>query len=98
MTDWRPEGKGGDVTDDELFDQIGAAVEARGGWHYEPASTPGLEPSWCLDPGGEVVVSVNVVDGKVVVYLPAEDRELSLAGVDGLVKWLDLQEGLTGAG
>ena len=44
------------------------------------------------------MVSINVIDGKVVAYLPAEDRELSLSGVDGLIDWLDLREGLTGAG
>jgi hypothetical protein len=84
------------VADDELFDQVGVAVGPRGGWHYEPATTPGALPSWCLDPGGTVVVSINVIDGKVVAYLPAEDRELSLSGVDGLIEWLNLQEGLTG--
>jgi hypothetical protein len=86
------------VTDDELFDRVGAAVEPRGGWHYEPTTTPGSVPSWCLDPGGEVMVSVNVIGGKVVAYLPAEDRELPLSGVEGLTEWLDMREGLTGTG
>jgi hypothetical protein len=86
------------VTDDELFDQVGAALGTRGGWHYEPATTPGSLPSWCLDPGGTVVVSINVIDGQVVAYLPSEDREVPLSGVDGLIDWLDRREGLTGAG
>jgi len=85
------------MTDDELFDEVGAAVETRGGWHYEPATTPGAQPSWCLDPGGEVAVAVNVVEGSVVAYLPAQDREVVLTGVDGLVGWLDLREGRDGS-
>jgi len=81
------------MTDEELFDLVGATVEARGGWHYEPGTTPGSLPSWCLDPGGEVAVAVNVIDGAVVAYLPATDQEIRLSGVEGLVVWLDTREG-----
>ena len=86
------------TADDLLFDRVGEALTARGGWHYEPSPTPGGPPSWCFDPGGEVVVAVNVVDGAVVAYLPARDRDVTLAGVDGLLAWLDEREGVTGAG
>ena len=84
------------MSDDQLFDAVGVALQARGGWHYEPATTPGALPSWCLDPGGEVAVSVNVVDGSVVAYLPSSDREVTLAGVEGLIEWLDAREGSAG--
>jgi hypothetical protein len=83
------------MSDDELFDEVGAAVQARGGWRSAPPPTPGALPSWCLDPGGEVAVSVNVVDGVVVAYLPSADREIRLTGIDGLVEWLDTREGRT---
>ena len=63
------------MTDDEPFDEVGAVAQARGGWHYQPATTLGALPSWCLVPGGEVAVSVNVVDGSVVAHLPSADRE-----------------------
>jgi hypothetical protein len=75
--------------DDALFDRVGAALAARGGWNYEPASTPGALPSWCLDPGGQVTLSVNVVDGMVTLYLPDEDRDIAVDGIDGLLAWLD---------
>jgi hypothetical protein len=81
--------------DDQLFDRVGEALAARGGWHYEPSSSPSGPPSWCLDPGGEIVVAVSVIDGGVVAYLPADDREVAFAGPDGLLAWLDEQEGVT---
>jgi hypothetical protein len=86
------------MTDEELFDEIGTALLARRGWHFEPATTPGSFPSWCLDPGGDVAVAVNVIDGKVVAYLPSSDREVPLDGVVGLLEWLDRREGHTESG
>ena len=80
------------MTDDDLFEELGAALQARGGWHFEPATTPGALPSWCLDPGGDVAVAVNVIEGKVVAYLPSTDREVPVDGVGGLLEWLDLRE------
>ncbi len=79
--------------DDELFDRVGAALGARGGWRYEPSTTPGGLPSWCLDPGGEPVVSVSVVDGAIVAYLPVQDRDISFVGLDALLAWVDEREG-----
>ena len=79
-------------TDDLLFDRVGEVLTARGGWRLEPSTSPGGPPSWCLDPGGEVVVSVGVSEGAVVAYLPAHDREVSFAGPEALVAWLDEQE------
>jgi hypothetical protein len=81
------------MSDEELFHRVGSVLEARGGWHYEAATTPGALPSWCLDPGGSVAVSVNVIDGAVVAYLPASDREIRLQGIEGLTVWLDTREG-----
>ncbi len=79
--------------DDELFDRIGAALRERGGWRYEPSTTPGGLPSWCFDPGGEPVVSVNVVDGAVVAYLPVQDRDVTFGNLDALLRWMDEREG-----
>jgi len=79
--------------DDELFDRVGAALQARGGWRYEPSTTPGGLASWCLDPGGEPVVSVNVVDGSIVAYLPVQDRDVTFVDLDALLAWLDEREG-----
>ena len=79
--------------DADLFDQIGRVLEPRPGWHYEPSTTPGAEPSWCLDPGGQIAVAVNVIDGAVCVYLPDEDREIRLNGLDELTEWIDRNEG-----
>jgi hypothetical protein len=86
------------AADDVLFEQVGAALQARGDWRYEPSTTPGGLPSWCLDPGGTVVVSVNVIDGAVVAYLPATDRDVRFAGLDGLLAWMDEREGVAGTG
>ena len=79
--------------DDELFDRVGAALEGRGGWSYEPSTSPGGPPSWCLGPGGEPVVSVNVVDGAIVAYLPVQDRDVTFADLDALLAWIDEREG-----
>jgi hypothetical protein len=79
--------------DDQLFDAVGAALSARGGWHYEPSTSPGGPPSWCLDPGGEVVVAVTVLDGLVSAYLPATDRDVTFPDRDALTAWLDEREG-----
>jgi hypothetical protein len=84
------------TADDQLFDRVGEALAARGGWHYEPSSSPGGPPSWCLDPGGEIAVSVGVDGGAVVAYLPATDREVSFAGPEELLAWLDGREGAAG--
>jgi hypothetical protein len=86
------------LSDDQvLFDQVGALLEADGGWHYEPSTTPGGLPSWCLDPGGLVACSVNVVDGAVVLYFPEDDHEITLDGLDGLTAWLGARNKRSGA-
>ncbi len=77
------------MSDDELFARLGHALEGRAGWHYEPSTTPGGPASWCLDPGGHVMLSVNVVDGVVTVYAPEGDRDVAVGGVDELLVWLD---------
>lgn len=77
------------MSDDELFELVGQALEDRPGWHYEPSTTPGGLPSWCLDPGGHVTLSVNVIDGTVTVYVPETDRDAVVGGVDELLAWLD---------
>ena len=75
--------------DDVLFDQVGAELTKRPGWRYEPSTTPGGPPSWCLDPGGTIALSVNVIDGTVTVYVPENDRDVVVGGVDDLLTWLD---------
>jgi len=77
------------MSDDERFAQVGAALEVRAGWHYGPSTAPGGPASWCLDPGGKVVLAVNVVDGAVTVYVPENDLDVPVGDVDGLVAWLD---------
>jgi hypothetical protein len=78
--------------DDALFEQVGDILRTRPDWHFEPATTPGSQPSWCLDPGGEVTLAVNVVGGAISVYLPERDREISLDSVEALVTWIDQNE------
>jgi hypothetical protein len=75
--------------DDELFDRVGQALAAtHSGWKLEPSTSPGGPPSWCLDPAGEVTVSVAVFDGVISVYLPAEDQEIRVADIDELTRWI----------
>ena len=79
--------------DDELFDRVGEVLTSRHpGWHYEPSTTPGGAPSWCLDPGGHITVSVTVIDGVIAVYLPAEDNEIPCVDVDTLTAWIEANQ------
>jgi len=92
---WQTLGRKGDPTvphQVDLFEQIGRLLERRPGWHFEPSPTPGLQPSWCLDPGGEITLAVNVIDGAVCVYVPSEDREIWLGVLDDLAAWIDRNE------
>ncbi len=78
--------------DDELFAVVGRILGDRPGWHLEPSTSPGGSPSWCIDPGGRVVLSASVIDGRIQLYLPAGDREIELDGVAELQTWLDGNE------
>ena len=75
-----------------LFDQIGRLLERREGWHFGPSTTPGLQPSWCLDPGGEITLAVSVIDGAVCVYVPTGDREIWLERPGRTRCWIDRNE------
>jgi len=77
------------MSDDELFEWMGRALDARSGWHYEPSTTPGGPPSWCLDPGGQVTLSASVIDGVITVYVPESDRDVAVGDVAALLEWLD---------
>lgn len=77
---------------DDLFDRIGAVLTPRGHWNFEPSPTPGAAPSWCLDPGGEVVLAVLVLDGDICVYVPKEDREIRIHDLGELSSWIDANE------
>ncbi len=82
----------------DLFDQVGDVLTPRGHWIYEPSSTPGVAPTWCLDHQGKLVLAVEV-DGKAItVYLPETDLEIPVDGIDGLVAWLDENEARFAAG
>ena len=79
--------------DDELFDRVGHVLAShRPGWSFEPSTTPGGSPSWCLDPGGQITVSVTVIDGVIAVYLPAEDKEIPVADVDAMTTWIEANQ------
>lgn len=88
--------------DDELFDQVGVLLQSRPGWRYEPSTTPGANPSWCLNldgeslPHDEFLLSVTVIDGVHSVYLPHEDREISFDSRDQLIAWIDAHGGRSG--
>jgi hypothetical protein len=78
--------------DDDLFDEVGRLLGARGSWLLEASSTPGVPPAWCLDVEGELVLSVSVDGGAVTVYLPDIDREVAVGDLGGLTAWLDANE------
>lgn len=80
--------------DDELFDQIGDLLGSRPGWSFEPPTTPGAPPSWCLDPGGEIALSVNVDHGAISIYLPNQDQEVTVDSLGALTAWIDSNQAL----
>ena len=41
-------------------------------------------------------MSVNVVGGAVVAYLPVQDREVRFADLAALLGWVDEREGTSG--
>ncbi|MGA3148632.1 MAG: hypothetical protein ABSF33_14335 [Acidimicrobiales bacterium] len=79
-------------SDDDLFDQMGLTLKDRPGWRYEPSTTPGAQPSWCLTGDGEILLSVTVIDGVRSVYLPNEDVEIDFDNSEGLMAWIDENE------
>ena len=79
-------------SDEALFDQVGAELTTRPGWRYEPSTTPGAPPSWCLDPAGQILYSVNVVDGRILLYVPSEDWEVPIDSLAGLLRWIDAKD------
>jgi len=82
------------MSDDEaLFEEVGRLVDTRADWHFEPSTTPAGSPSWCLDPGGEVRLSVNVSGGAITLYLPATDQDVVVPSVVALETWLDENDG-----
>ncbi len=76
----------------DLFDEVGQMVTSRPGWHYEPSTSPGGPPSWCLDPHGEPTLSVTVIDGNITMFLAATGQEIPIDNVDALRVWLDANE------
>ena len=76
------------ASDDQLFHQLGLALEPRPGWRYEPSTTPGAQPSWCLVVHEEIRLSASVIDGVHSIYLPEEDKEIDFDGREGLLAWI----------
>jgi len=74
--------------DDQGFDQVGRMLQDRPGWRYEPSTTPGAPPSWCLDVHGEIVLSATVIDGVHSVYLPEADKEIDFDSRESLLAWI----------
>lgn len=78
--------------DDQAFDQVGRRLQQRPGWRYEPSTTPGAEPSWCLVRQGEILLGVTVIDGVHSVFVPEEDLEIDFSDVEGLMAWIEEHE------
>jgi hypothetical protein len=76
-------------SDDQLFDRLGDALATRGAWIYEPSTSPGGPPSWCLSSDGEIRLSVTVIGGAITVYLAELDREVAIADEAALLTWVD---------
>jgi hypothetical protein len=79
--------------DESLFDQVGAALTARPGWRYEPSTTPGAAPSWCLVSQGEIDLSVSVEGDAISIYRPDRGAEVAVDGLPALMRWVDQHQG-----
>jgi hypothetical protein len=77
------------TSDRELFDEVGLILEGRPDWRYEPSTTPGAAPSWCLVSDGDILLSVTVIDGLHSVYLPNGDKEIDFDSRGRLIEWID---------
>ncbi len=80
--------------DDEVWDQVSRLLGSRPGWKFEPSTTPGGPPSWCLLAGGEVECSVSVIDGSLSVYVPASDRDIVFSDIEALTVWIEGNEAM----
>ena len=78
---------------ESLFDRVGAALTARPGWRYEPSTTPGGAPSWCLVDEGEVELSASVEGDAISIYRPEPEAELTVDGIPALLMWMDQHQG-----
>ena len=80
------------VQDDEVFVQIGHLLDHYPGWSLEASPTPGGSPMWCFVDWGDVVLSISVIDGRIVVYLPRTDQEMTLDSLNALGAWLSANQ------
>jgi hypothetical protein len=78
---------------ESLFDRVGAAWTARPGWRYEPSTTPGAAPSWCLVDDGEMELSVSVEGDAMSIYRPDWPAEVAVDGIPALLTWVDQHQG-----
>ena len=78
---------------ESLFDRVGAALTARPGWRYEPSTTPGGAPSWCLVDEGEIELSVSVEGDAISIYRPDPEAEVAVDGIPALLMWMDQHQG-----
>ena len=78
--------------DDELFHQVGLLLGPRHGWSLELSTTPGAPPSWCFESHGEVELSIRVDGGTISIFVPSQDQDIALEGVDELATWIDSNE------
>jgi hypothetical protein len=79
--------------DESLFDRVGAALTAHPGWRYEPSTTPGGAPSWCLVDEGEIELSVSVEGDAISIYRPDPEAEVAVDGIPALLMWMDQHQG-----
>jgi hypothetical protein len=75
--------------DEDLFHHIGELLWPQHGWSLEPSPTPGGPSSWCYEHHGRVTLFVGVDDGRITLYLPEHDRDLTLETIDQLSVWLE---------
>jgi hypothetical protein len=76
------------AADDALWGQVEGLLKGRAGWRYEPSTTPGAPPSWCLGSGVDFTVSVSVEGGSAIVYLVEADREINVGTMEALRTWV----------
>ena len=73
--------------DEEL---LATLLSDREGWWYCADAIP--DPAWCFGLGSECLVAISVSPQGYSIYVHADDRDLTVGGIEDVREWLAANE------